>query len=328
MAQPKLTGQSGDRVRVEFRLRPYERVLFSLLFGRTWHALALIGIALTALAFVPGLGEWAPLIFCPGILFLLSFVWLPFVMTPRPALAVVTASPGGLEIGADAGSSTVAWSSLRSSRRRAGALVLEMTSGLRMTVPLRLLQTAQVEWIEALVASGSKSQMAPELAGPTLATVRTRLSALDYVLATNTKLEILITAAIGLGVVGLFPFISIALAPLGLAVATLPFWLAPLSLRLSGASKAALGEYELEITAFGYRATGQSQDSWTTWNAYVSVQWRGPILTFQTASSRCVWLLSTRGWSAHQLDVVQRVLLENSLLDPKDVRRVGPERTV
>jgi hypothetical protein len=310
--------QSADRVSVRFQLRPRERVLFSLLFGRAWRAFAVVGLAMLGLALVPGLGE-LPLFLVPGGLLCVSaFAWLPFSLQLRAPEASLVASSAGLEIASMGGKSTITWSSIKSVRRSAGALVLRL-EGANLTLPMRAFEPGQIEQIERLAAAPSSSARPPEAIGSVLMTVRTELSYLDYLRSVYSPVSLAGTFTLGALIAVVGALAAIVLVPVGLAVATLPLWAPALILTVGGGWKTAFGPYEVQVAQTGYRATGASSDSWSTWASFRSATWKGHVLVLATPVDG-KWPLSTRGFSPEQLDILQRVLVDNGLLDPARVR--------
>jgi hypothetical protein len=154
-------GEDVEMVRVRFRFRPYERMVYTLLFGRLCQVLTIVGAVLIAFSFVPAPSGYAPIFLVLGLGWLLGFVWQPYAEKLKSVRRSYTATAEGFAWDIeDYGTGKADWRAFGGSRRFIGALLLEQPDCPPIVIPRRALAPGQLEVFERLAQAGCSSDVA------------------------------------------------------------------------------------------------------------------------------------------------------------------------
>jgi hypothetical protein len=292
-----------SEVEVRFRLRPPERILYSLLFWRPYRVFALLGLMAFALGFVPVFGDARILIAACGAFFITGFAWLPFAISPRARERRIVATADSVLVEVEGvGGGPIDWRSFRELRRTAGALVLGFGSGNSVFIPLRAFGPGHLEAFESLASSGMTSRtnrsIVPAEAGEPMLSYRYKVGLRRYLLDRGFELGARPALFVGLAmvVVGLVaPGMDAtasdpgaAIVACGVLLAALP-WAVVLAFSLvAGPRRMLTGSREvagIEAYRTGYLSTAARAAAWTPWASFGSARMRGDEIVFRVGET-------------------------------------------
>lgn len=324
------TDASGG-VHLEYRLRPGERVLYSLLFGRQYRVLGPLGAVLLVLGILQVAPDWTWVLVVLGLYFLFGFVWIPFNTSLRSKPITLDVTAEGIDVDAGSMRGSLSWGTVRRTRRAGGAFVVEMAPAGTIAIPLRVFSGQDLLILENMVASARTPNPATAVRAmhatddPALIRVRHELRLQDAALAMwlrpITLVPLIAGAAILLaGIWGSFispddPIASVAvpLVILGLIFLAMPVWGTAWRLYQGGGMRAMTARYEIEIGAEGYRASLGNVDAWTPWSSFQSVRCVGRMYLFRARGSRAEVVISARAFTPAQLDAFTDILRKRGL---------------
>jgi len=316
-------GGEIERVHLQYRLRPDERMLFTLRFGRRYRVGGPIGAALIVVAALRLAPDWTWLLLPLGTVLAVSFLWLPFATKFGSTPITVDAVAGGLTVASGGASTTLSWGVVRRIRHVGGALAIELEpAGTTFAVPMRVLRPQDERAFEALAAAhhGAASASPQQDDDPVLIRGRSEIRFLDTVLVLAVRPMMLAPLALGgiLAAAGVseylapptdpFKSITLPLIVIGAVFVTLPLSGAAWRVYLGGGTGAMTAPYEVEIGAGGYRARLGHADSWHSWDSFESVRRVGPVYAFRVRGSNAEVVLSARGFSAPDQETLREVL--------------------
>ena len=312
-------------VEVQFRLRPVERMLYALLFWRGYRIVALPGLLLLVVGAVPALGDGRSVFLGFGVFLVLGFVWLPFAIGPRAAERRLQATDGVLTTYVQGlGGGPIEWRSFHRTRRRAGALTLEMKSGDTLCIPLRAFERGQLEAFELLAARGIESSTGgtsvPANAGEPILSYRYPAGVGEFILRRAIEFQAPATLIVGvaLAVIGLVlaqsdpatnGSVASGLFAAGVIVAAMP-WAIPIAAVLVAGPRRMRDSAEIAVYRTGYYVSGASVAAWSAWSSFGSAREGRNELTLQLGTSRRHCHLSIA-----PLAVGERVKLREILAD-------------
>jgi hypothetical protein len=314
-------GESGS-VHLHYELRPDERMLFVLRFGRMYRVLGPIGAALIGVVALQLAPDWIWLLLPLGIALAVSFLWLPFATRFGSTPITFDAAADGLTIASGGASSSLSWGTIRSIRRVGGALAIEVEPAGTFAVPVRVFRHQEQRTFEALAAANLGAESAPSQLDvePILIRGRSDIRFLDTVLVLALRPMMLAPLVLGgiliaAGVSELlapasdpFKSITLPLIVIGVVFVTLPLWGAAWRVYLGGGTGAMGAPYEIEIGALGYRARLRNADSWHPWDSFESMRRVGSVYAFRVRGSKAEVVLSARGFSPADQNTLQEVL--------------------
>lgn len=322
---------ASRRVHLEYRLRPGERVLYSLLFGRQYRVLGPLGAVLLVLGILQVAPDWTSALLVPGVFLLFGFVWIPFNASLRSMPIAFDATPDGIDFDVGGMRAKVSWGAVRRTRRAGGAFVLEMQPAGTIAIPLRTFSAGELPILEDLAATARSPKAMPSAAVSTVADdlafmrVRHEMRLRDAVLALWLRPIVLAPLIVGavLLVGGVAevggpsddPFVSAAwpLIGLGFVFLTLPVWGTAWRLYQGGGARAMTARYDIEIGAEGYRARLDNAESWTSWGSFQSVRRVGRLYVFRARGSHAEVVISARAFTLAQLDAFTDILRKRGL---------------
>jgi hypothetical protein len=279
-------------VEVQFRLRPLERMLYALLFWRGYRIVAFPGLLLLGVGVVPALGEVRQVFLGFGVLLVLGFVWLPFAVSPRAAERRFQATDGVLTTYVQGlGGGPIEWRSFHRTRRRAGALTLEMK---------RAFERGQLEAFELLAARGIESSTGgtsvPANAGEPILSYRYPVGVRDFILGRAMEFEALAALIVGVALAA-FGLVLAQSDPVtngsvasgwiaaGVIVAAMP-WAIPIAALLVAGPRRIRESAAIGVYRSGYYVSGPSIATWSAWSSFGSAREKRNELTLQLGTSR------------------------------------------
>ena len=271
-------GTSGE-VRVRFRFRPIERIVFTLLFDGLCRFLTVAGAVLVAISFLPGVAGFRPVLFWLGAPWVVGCVWQPYLGKIKSVEMSYTATTAGFEWEIeDSGQGRAGWRAFRGTRHVAGALLLQQQVGCPpIYIPSHAFGPGQRDEFDRLLRAGLSSNgpavdVVPTDAGDPLLSFRTRPP--DYWTFVRIRANEVNIAATAL-LAGIWLVLAVVSASEGsrewaiglIAMAAFAVALPWIGSIIAVASRCARLGYEVVVYRAGYRTIGVIDD-WAPWTRY------------------------------------------------------------